>query len=92
MTMMDCVDTGIQNATQGQVGMVIAHTQRGERWRMVTITECARKNFCVDCDDPHCIHAGDIEADCPKWKCDNDPIMDCKRCEFLKEYKREVTE
>ena len=58
---------------------------------MVTITECTRPNFCADCDDPHCIHAGDVAADCPKWKCDNDPIMDCERCEFLKEYKREVT-
>ena len=48
---------------------------------MVTIDECTRKNFCVDCDDSHCVFAGCIEADCPKWK-----------CEFLKEYKREVTE
>ena len=55
---------------------------------MVTITECTRTNFCADCDDPHCIHAGDVEADCPKWKCDNDPTMDCERCEFLKEYKK----
>lgn len=59
---------------------------------MVTITECTRTNFCADCDDPHCIHAGDVEADCPKWECDNDPIIDCERCEFLKEYKKEVTE
>lgn len=59
---------------------------------MVEISECTRTNFCVNCDDPDCIHAGDIGADCPKWKCDNDPIMDCARCEFLKEYKREVTE
>lgn len=29
--------------------------------------------------------------DIPKWKCDN-PSMDCENCEFLKEYKREVTE
>lgn len=58
---------------------------------MVTITECTRHNFCVDCDDPSCIHAGDIEADCPKWRCDNDLIMDCERCEFLKEYKKGVT-
>ena len=55
---------------------------------MVTIDECTRTNFCVDCDDSHCVFAGCIEADCPKWKCDN-PTMDC---EFLMEYKREVTE
>ena len=41
--------------------------------------------------EPHCIHAGDIEADCPKWKCDN-PSMDCENCEFLKDYKNGVTE
>jgi hypothetical protein len=58
---------------------------------MVTIDECTRKNFCVDCDDPDCLLAGEVEADCPKWKCDN-PSMDCETCEFLKEYKREVTE
>ena len=57
---------------------------------MIDFSECTRKGFCVYCDDPHCIHAGDIEADCPKWKCDN-PTMDCENCEFLKEYKREVT-
>ena len=59
---------------------------------MIDFSECTRTNFCVDCDDPHCIFAGDIEADCPKWKCDNNPIMDCERCEFLKKYKGEVTE
>lgn len=58
---------------------------------MVDFSECTRKNFCVDCDDSDCLFAGCIEADCPKWKCDN-PSMDCENCEFLKEYKREVTE
>jgi hypothetical protein len=59
---------------------------------MVKFNVCDRKNFCVDCDEQSCIHAGDIEADCPKWRCDNNPIMDCESCEFLKEYKRRVTE
>ena len=54
---------------------------------MVTIDECTRKNFCVDCDDSDCTFAGCIEADCPKWKCDNQ-TMDCENCEFLKEYKK----
>ena len=53
---------------------------------MIDFSECARKGFCVYCDDPDCIHAGDIEADYPKWKCDN-PTMDCENCEFLMEYK-----
>ena len=38
-----------------------------------------------------CTFAGYIEADCPKWECDN-PTMDCENCEFLKEYKKGVTE
>ena len=58
---------------------------------MVDFSECTRKSFCVYCDDPDCIHAGDVGADCPKWKCDNTPMMDCERCEFLKEYKREMS-
>ena len=57
---------------------------------MVDISECIRTNLCVDCDDPDCLLAGEAEADCPKWKCDN-PSMNCEACEFLKEYKREVT-
>ena len=59
---------------------------------MIDFSECTRPNFCADCDDPGCIHAGDVEADCPKWKCDNGSIMDCERCEFLKEYKRREAE
>lgn len=31
MTMMDCVDTGIQNVTQGRVWKAIAHMQKGNR-------------------------------------------------------------
>lgn len=58
---------------------------------MVTIDECTRINFCVGCDDPNCLLAGEVEADCPKWECDN-PTMDCKNCEFLKDYKKGVTE
>ena len=58
---------------------------------MVTIDECTRTNFCVDCDDSDCTFAGCIEADCPKWKCDN-PTMDCETCEFLKEYVRKMRE
>ena len=50
---------------------------------MVDFSECTRKNFCVECDDPDCLLAGEVEADCPKWKCDN-PSMDCENCEILK--------
>lgn len=58
---------------------------------MVDFSECTRTNFCVDCDDPDCLLAGIVEADCPKLKCDN-PSMNCETCEFLKEYKKGVTE
>ena len=58
---------------------------------MVEINRCTRKNLCVDCNDPDCLLAGDAEADCPKWRCDN-PTMDCENCEDLKEYKEWMTE
>ena len=52
---------------------------------MITITECHRNNLCVDCDDPHCGHAGDIGADCPKWRCDM-PEYECEDCPWIREY------
>ena len=52
---------------------------------MITITECHRNNLCVDCDDSHCGHAGDIGADCPKWKCDM-PEYECEDCPWIREY------
>lgn len=56
---------------------------------MVTINICDRNILCVDCDDRDCMFAGCIEADCPKWVCDN-PTLDCETCEFLKEYVKEI--
>ena len=56
---------------------------------MVTINTCYRNSLCVDCEADDCVFAGCIEADCPKWKCDN-PTMDCETCEFLKEYVKEI--
>ena len=37
---------------------------------MIDFSECTRKNFCVDCDDSHCVFAGCIEADCPNCGAD----------------------
>ena len=51
---------------------------------MVTLKECKRANLCVDCDDPECLRAGDIGADCPKWECDNTVKNDCENCEFIR--------
>jgi hypothetical protein len=48
------------------------------------ITKCHKDNFCKDCKDKECIHAGEIIADCPKWKCDNH--FKCEECNFIKEY------
>ena len=53
---------------------------------MVTLRECKRDNLCVDCDDPECLRAGDIGADCPKWECDNRTILDCENCYFIRAY------
>lgn len=47
-------------------------------------TICHRNNLCVDCDDLHCVHAGDIGADCPKWRCDME--YDCDDCPWIREY------
>ena len=54
---------------------------------MFTLKPCYRKNLCVDCDDPNCAHAGNIEADCPKWKCGSE---DCENCEFIKEFQKDM--
>lgn len=51
----------------------------------VIIRECHRVNWCVDCDDNKCLHHGKIGADCPKWECDNENILDCENCDFIKE-------
>lgn len=56
---------------------------------MFTLELCNRDNLCVDCDSTTCKHAGSIEADCPKWKCDN-PTRDCHNCTFIKEYQKEA--
>ena len=57
---------------------------------MLMIKECKRDNLCVDCDDPECLHAGEIGADCPKWHCDNDQRHDCENCTFIKFYVNDV--
>ena len=43
---------------------------------------CTRTNWCVDCDDLSCVFHGNIESDCPKYRCDSDSL-DCDRCEFI---------
>lgn len=53
--------------------------------RMIQITECHRKNLCVDCDSKTCDGAGDPGADCPAWICKR-PGVECEDCDFLKEY------
>lgn len=55
---------------------------------MLTLRECKRDNLCVDCDDPECLGAGDIGADCPKWVCDNPKGYNCEDCDFILEYQK----
>lgn len=58
---------------------------------MLQITECTRKNLCVDCDDARCMHKGRLMADCPKYMCDRkgELFEDCESCDFLKWFQAE---
>lgn len=55
-----------------------------------SIRECHKKCFCKDCTDEKCVHSGNIRADCPKYRCNNEVWEDCSQCEFIKEYYKEV--
>lgn len=57
---------------------------------MLNLSVCNRDNLCVDCDSETCLRAGDIGADCPKWKCDNPNGSDCEDCAFIKEFVEEM--
>lgn len=56
---------------------------------MLKLSECNRKNLCVDCDNKECLHHGKVEADCPKYHCDND-THDCNNCAFIKQYQQDM--
>ena len=53
---------------------------------MLNLTECHENCLCMDCNNKACFHAGDKQADCPKYTCDNPTPHDCDNCEFLKSY------
>lgn len=53
---------------------------------MLKIKTCHRQNTCVNYNNNECLHAGNIEADCPKYHCDNKIAQDCKNCEFIKQH------
>lgn len=62
---------------------------------MLNLGICRKNNSCYSCKSEICMRAGDIGADCPKYRCDMDG--DCEHCDFVKEYikkvyKEEVTE
>lgn len=59
---------------------------------MFTLKECTRKNLCVDCDDKECYHAGQLIADCPKYRCDRNGVLfeHCESCSFLRKYQEEM--
>lgn len=55
---------------------------------MLTFRVCNRKNFCIDCDNKECLHAGDAASDCPAWTCEHPEYSvrdDCGNCPLLKE-------
>lgn len=50
---------------------------------MILISECAKRNLCIDCDNNKCWLRGKKESDCPKYRCDNS-THDCENgCEFI---------
>lgn len=55
---------------------------------MINTSLCERDNLCVDCDDKECIHAGNIEADCPLYHCNND--HHCDSCELMMQFQKEA--
>lgn len=59
---------------------------------MLQMTECIRKNLCIDCDDARCIHKGQLIADCPKYRCDRkgELFEDCESCAFLKQFQKDM--
>lgn len=55
---------------------------------MMTLSECTRANLCIDCDSDSCYHAGQLIADCPKYRCDRKGVLfeHCESCSFLKNF------
>lgn len=51
---------------------------------------CTKDILCVDCRDTTCLHAGEIMSDCPKYKCDNDVLLDCEHCKFIKQLTKTI--
>ena len=50
------------------------------------ISTCNKNTLCVDCTSTTYSHAGEISADCPKYKCDNKIPLDCENCQWIKDY------
>ena len=57
---------------------------------MFELRECTRDNFCFECDNENCAHHGDIGADCPKYRCDQQD--DCEHCEWIRGLIKEIKE
>ena len=58
----------------------------------IKVSECVRRNLCVDCDNTNCWFYGSIMADCPKYHCDRveDLFEDCESCAFIKEFQEDM--
>lgn len=59
---------------------------------MITLSKCTRQNTCYDCDNESCWNHGDKEADCPKYRCDNEKFLDCDHCSFIDGFIEEMRE
>lgn len=53
---------------------------------MPELNICTKNTLCADCKDTNCTHAGKLMADCPKYKCDNDVLLDCDNCKFIRQF------
>ena len=56
----------------------------------IQLNTCTENVLCVDCKNTTCLHAGKIMADCPKYKCDNDILLDCEHCQFIKQLTKTI--
>ena len=58
--------------------------------KIMSLGTCTRHIPCSTCDDPNCIFAGELDADCPAYPCQSTVPYDCENCDFLKHYLKET--
>lgn len=68
---MDAVTRTVQGGAMRLIG------------RQMILKVCEKTCLCVDCDSKDCSFAGDLEADCPAWRCPY-PGTKCEDCVMLR--------